>query len=281
MYDYKGIDWGRFLGVMALLGNLTVLVDGHIYIPAKMTQNSTLMCQCQLPGFDFILYCVKCHLYRKLKKEMKSFCTIFATYCDFTIIPKFKNLKKCLGTQRNCYNQSAILMLFVSIRHGEENVPAGSILTNSVLLLCSLSTFKCKHISFIFIQQNPTLWKTITTIKWRPWRLYGLLLERINVYLCECNFHQNFELDLQNPVYFKFAFDAMGYHKKISLTICSICEYNVTLICLTFVNCCFNLQSSLTRFVSEASIWEELVHFLPLSMREVLKILMSQNLLCF
>ena len=78
--------------MMALLGNLTVLVDGHIYIPAKMTQNSTLMCQCQLPGFDFILYCVKCHLYRKLKKEMKSFCTIFATYCDFTIIPKFKKM---------------------------------------------------------------------------------------------------------------------------------------------------------------------------------------------
>ena len=72
--------------MMALLGNLTVLVDGHTYIPAKMTQNSTLMCQCQLPGFDFILYCVKC------QKEMKSFCTIFATSCDFTIIPKFKKM---------------------------------------------------------------------------------------------------------------------------------------------------------------------------------------------
>lgn len=144
-------------------------------------------------------------------------------FCNFLWLYnylKIKNFFKCLGTQRNSYNQSAILTLFVSIRHWEENVPSGSLLTNSVLLLCSLSTFKCKHVSFIFTkasssrQQNPTLWKTITTIKWRPWRLYGLLLERINVYSFECNFHQNFELDLQNPVYFKFAFDAMGYHKK-------------------------------------------------------------------
>ena len=64
---------------------------------------------------------------------------------------------------------------------------------------------------------KPYSLKKITTIKWRPWRLCGLLLECINVYSFECNFHQNFEPDLQNPAYFKFAFDAMGYHTHKNL----------------------------------------------------------------